>query len=75
MEQDLLLKDLVSTSTMVREYVRTKNHQETEIRFLVTPKGNFVSKTLRNGILFPLETKFRFRITLLYKSQHTPVVQ
>jgi hypothetical protein len=40
-----------------------------KIRFLVTPKQNCVSKTLRNGILFPLKTKFRFRITLLYKRQ------
>jgi hypothetical protein len=46
-----------------------------EIRFLVTPKQNFISKTLQNGILFPLEMKIRFQITLLYKPQHTPVVQ
>jgi hypothetical protein len=31
---DLLLKDLVSTSTMVHEYVCTKKHQEMKIRFL-----------------------------------------
>jgi hypothetical protein len=74
--QDLLLKDLVSTSTVVCEYVHTQKHQETEIcfleteiHFLVTPKQNFVSETLQNAIPFPLETKFRFRITLLYKPQ------
>ncbi len=33
MYQDLLLKDLISTSTVVREYVQTKKHQEMEIRF------------------------------------------
>jgi hypothetical protein len=85
MYQDLLLKDLVSASTVVREYVRMKNHQETEIRFCFwgTPKQNSVSvsETLRNGNPFPFprhsETEFcfRFRITLLYKPQHTPVVQ
>ncbi len=56
--RDLLLKDLVSASTMAREYVRTKKHQETEIRSLVIRKQNSV---FRNRIPFPLETKFCFR--------------
>ncbi len=55
-----MLKDLVSTSTMVPEYVCMKKHQERVIRFLVTQKQNFVSKTPKqnsvsnqNEILFP----------------------
>ncbi len=71
MYQDLLLKDLVSTSTVVREYVCTKKHQEmeicfleTEIRFLVTPKQNFISETLRNRILFLRHSKTEFRFHL-----------
>jgi hypothetical protein len=56
MQQDLSLKDLVSTSTMVREYVRTNNIRKR--------KSVFVSKTLRNGIPFPFprhsKTEFCF---------------
>jgi hypothetical protein len=64
MYQGLLLKDLVSTSTMVHEYVRMKKHQETEIHFLVTRKRNFVSETLKwNSVSIPLETKFCFHST------------
>ncbi len=60
-------------------------HSKTEFRFRFqdTPKQNSVSvsETLQNRIPFPFprhsETEFHFRfwITLLYKPQHTPVVQ
>jgi hypothetical protein len=45
MYQDLLLKDLVSTSTVVREYVHMKNIRK--------QKSVSISKTLRNRNLFP----------------------
>ena len=64
-QQDLLLKDIVSTSTVVREYVRMKKHQEIEIRFLVTLKQNFVSKTpKRNSVSTQNEIPFPDYITL-----------
>ena len=66
---DFLLKDLISTSTVVREYVHTKKtpgngnpflfprHSKTEFcsHFRDTPKRNSlsVSETLQNRILFP----------------------
>jgi hypothetical protein len=61
MKQDLLLKDLVSISTMVRKYVRTKktpgnenpfpSHTKMKFRFRNTPKRNSVST--QNEIPFP----------------------
>jgi hypothetical protein len=66
MYQDLSLKDLVSTSTVVCEYVCTKNIRKR--------KSIFVSETLRNGIPFPfprhskMEFRFRFPNTLKWNS-------
>jgi hypothetical protein len=50
---EMMMQRDLSTSTVVREYVRTKKHQETEIRF--HSKQDFVST--------PLETKFCFHST------------
>ncbi len=39
--QDLLLKDLIFASTVLREYVRTKKHQETKHTFCSLTETEF----------------------------------
>jgi hypothetical protein len=61
---EMMMSQDLSTSTVLREYVRTKKHQETKIHFLITRKQNFISETpKRNSVSTPLETKFCFHST------------